>query len=139
MKKMKFLLISFVVVALSIVTLKSQAQTNWTLDQTVGGVEFYHQITQCNGYTVVFLKFNNTTGHNVSISWKEVFDTQVETGVLGWRGPKQMILIPGTTLRDNCTDTNHPECLIVPLDVSPAYPALIRAFAFANITVVNTP
>jgi hypothetical protein len=137
MKTIKLLSISFVVLAMCLVSLKTQAQDNWRLDQTMEGIDFYHQIAQCNGDSVVFLKFVNSNSHNVSITWTEVFDTQTETGVLGFRGTRQIILTPGTTLQVDCADTNHPECLIVALDVTPTHKVVIRSFAFANITVVN--
>lgn len=139
MKKMKLVLTSFVLLTLSFLNLESQAQSNWTLDQSVKGVEFYHQLTQCDGNTVVFLKFKNTTNQNVLITWNEVFGTQLKTGVSGWKGSKQLVLSPGTTLQANCTDLTHPECLVVSLDIAPTHKSLIRSFAFANITVAKAP
>lgn len=136
MKNMK--LLSVFLLVLCLIGIKSQAQDNWSHDQTADGIDFYHQIAQCNGDSVVFLKFVNSNSHNVSITWTEVFDTQTETGVLGFRGTRQIILTPGTTLQVDCADTNHSECLIVPLDVTPTHKVVIRSFAFANTTVVNS-
>lgn len=136
MKNMK--LLSIFLLVLCLMSIKSQAQDNWSYDQTVDGIDFYHQIAQCNGDSVVFLKFINSTNHNVLISWTGVFDTQTETGVLGWRGTKKMILTPGTTLQVDCADTNHPECLIGFFDVTPTHKVVIKSFAFAKIMVVDT-
>jgi hypothetical protein len=112
---------------------------DWIADQRVNGVSFFHRLTTCNGRTVVFLKFENKTTRPVSVTWTEIFDTQSKKGSEGWKGPKQIMLKPGTTSQADCAGTDNPQCRVVPLDVNPTYVAVIKSFAFANITVTDKP
>src|SRR5262245_57752092 len=79
--------------------------TEWILDTTVGNVDCYHQVTDCNGKKVVFLKFNNKNNYKVTITWKEVFVTkQVPQKQDGAFGQKQLVITPGETSQTDCTD-----------------------------------
>ncbi len=111
------------------------AQTTWHLSQSVGNVDFYYSITTCNDDSVVFLKFVNNNSGNVAITWKEVFDTQYESGVTGFFGPKQMTLPPGITEQSSCSATTCTNCLITKDKVNPGYRANIYSFSFADISV----
>ena len=113
----------------------AQAQTQWTLGQSTGNVEFYYSITACGADSVVFLKFVNSNNTGVKVTWNEVFDTQEEAGAKGYFGPKTLVLQPGTTEQSDCSSVDCPDCLILPTEVSPAYPANIRHFAFSDVTV----
>ena len=137
MKKFTKLIILFSILCMT-ASISLKAQTNWTQDQTLNGVKCYHKIEQCNGVNVVFLKFDNTTNGILYISWKEVFNTQLENNIEGWKGVKQMTLAPGVTEQSNCSDNRTPSCLLVPLDASPAYPAVISNFSFSNLSVTST-
>ena len=114
---------------------KVHAQTTWHLSQSVGNVDFYYSISACNADTVVLLKFVNNNSGNVTVTWKEVFETQFGSGIVGYYGPKQMILVPGTTEQTNCSSSDLPDCIILPTEVHPTYVAQIRNFGFADITV----
>ncbi len=125
-------------IALAIMTAaseKTNAQTLWTLSQTVSNVDFYYSMNVCASDTVVFLKFENNNTGNVTITWDEVFETQAGPGIVGFYGPKVLTLAPGITEQVDCVATIYPDCLILTSEVSPAYPAVILSFGFANVTV----
>ena len=136
-RKMKFVLNFSAIFILSVLCIKATAQSSFNLDNTTSGIKLYHQIVQCNGSDVVFLKFENTTTQNITISFNQVFDTQLEKGIVGFKGVKKILLLPGVTLQANCEDKTHPECIVTALDASPAYSAKLLAFSFANINVVT--
>ena len=126
----KRLLLLFSLLLLSI---GSYAQ-GYTLDTTSGGVECYHQLSQCNGNTVVMLKFNNTNTSSVTISWKQLFATTEFPAITQGYKDRQLVLAPGETVAIDCNDAAHIACIIGPDDVSPAYIAVITQFAFKDVT-----
>jgi hypothetical protein len=130
---MKNLLFLF---GLLLMSIGSYAQT-YTLDTTSGGVECYHLFTTCNGWTNVFLKFNNTNASPVTITWKEIFTTtEFPNPEQGYKD-KQLVLPPGETYAIDCSDTTHQACIIGREDVQPTYLAVITQFQFANVVVTQ--
>jgi hypothetical protein len=111
--------------------------TGWILDQTVENVECYHMLFNCEGRTVVILKFKNKNKSNVTISWKEVFDTQFQKGLTGILGEKQLVLAPGETGQYDCGTPKFKECITRGEQVSPAYYAEIKQFSFIDIAVTS--
>ena len=108
---------------------------NWVLDKTVNHVDCYYLLTECGGKKVVLLKFNNKNTYKVKVTWKEVFDTQLQKGVAGFRGKKQLLIAPGETFASGCADSKNKELLVLPADVIPTYAAEIVAFEFNDIQV----
>ena len=137
MRKIKFVMNFFAISVLSMLCVKAKAQATFNLDNTISGIKFYHQIVQCNGNNVVFLKFENTTTQNVTITFIQVFDTQIEKGVASFKGSKKLLLLPGIIMQEGCDDKVHPDFVLTASDVTPAYLAKILAFSFSNITVVT--
>lgn len=110
--------------------------SGWIFDKTVGNVDCYHLIADCNGAAAVFLKFQNNNKFDVKISWKELFTTrQVSSKSEGIKGEKKLILPPGETSSTSCTATINKECIILPQQAIPAYKADILQFEFKDITV----
>jgi len=109
---------------------------SWTLDATVDNVECYYKIESCNGFTAVFLRFNNKNLNNVKITWKEVFTTQVENTLPSFVGQKELILIPGATADNDCNSVNEILIIRTP-QITPLYAAEVKKFNFSNITVTN--
>jgi hypothetical protein len=112
------------------------AAGEWVLSATVQNVDFFYQITGCNGKQVVLLKFNNRNATKVKVSWKEVFTTQFENGKEG-SGKKSLLLSTGETFDVDCSNAKIKECIVLSSHVSPAYIADIRKFGFKDITVNN--
>ena len=136
MKKNKSFLI-FALLLCCLLSLKLKAQTSWIADQTTGGISFYHRFSICNGDSVVLLKFINTTERALVVRWNELFNTQLETGISGWRGIKQLVLQPGVTSSENCDELLFPACVIKRTDISPAYKASFISFSFTNIIIAE--
>lgn len=111
----------------------------WQLDATVGGVQFYHAITTCNGKKVVFLKFNNRNSSAVNVSWKEVFVLQQNaTKVDDLLGQKKLTVQPGETLQSNCAEQKQRELLTPRVQqVTPVDKGEIVKFSFKNIKVTK--
>jgi hypothetical protein len=135
MKPIRKLLLAFIVLALATINERVQGQVTWTLSQTVSQVDCYYSLTVCDGKSAVFLKFVNNNAQSVTISWDEVFSTQMRTNAPGNPGAKQLFLPPGTTAPSGCADTGLPACIILGGDVSPTYVADISAFNFVNVSV----
>ena len=110
-------------------------QDEWKLDTTINGVAFYHSISNCNGKNTVFLKFVNNNNYQVKVSWKEVFATQAGQNEEGFRGKKSLVLPVGETSETNCINARIKECVILPSEVAPTYPAEISGFRFKEITI----
>jgi len=108
--------------------------SGWTLDATVNNVECYYKIATCNGSTTVFLKFNNKNAGNVKITWEESFQTQSENGLPGTLGKKELILLPGFSADNDCSNVN-PLTIIQSFQIAPAYPSVIKSFNFIKVNV----
>ncbi len=108
----------------------------WTLDATVNDVECYYKIENCNGSTIVFLKFNNKNANNVKITWNEVYTTQLEKAAPGFFGQRELVLLPGVTSEYDCNGV-HEVLVLRTAQISPAYPVEVKQFNFSNITVTN--
>lgn len=113
----------------------SYSSEDWVYDKTIGKVEFYHRIAECQGQKAVFLKFVNKNTSDVLVSWKEVFSTQKEAQVEGYKGKKALTIKPGENFPASCHDESFRELVILPLQVSPAYLAEIKQFSFKDISV----
>lgn len=111
----------------------------WQLDATVGGVQFYHALTTCNGKKVVFLKFNNRNSGAVKVSWKEVFVLQQNaTKVDDLLGQKQLTVQPGETFQSNCAEQKQRELLTPRVQqVTPVDKGEIIKFSFKDIKVTK--
>jgi hypothetical protein len=129
-KSLIFIFITFIAI-----NARVNAQTTWHLSQSVGNVDFYYSITTCNADSAVLLKFVNNNSGSVTVTWKEVFETQYGSGLPGYFGTKQMTLAPGITEQANCSSTTCAKCLITADRVNPGYMAKIYSFSFADITV----
>ncbi|MCC6289018.1 MAG: hypothetical protein IT249_14130 [Chitinophagaceae bacterium] len=107
---------------------------NWQLETTVNAVEFYYAISKCNTETVVFLKMKNKNNYNVQVSWKEVFQTQLEKDKETGTG-KKIIIPPGETFESDCTNIIHPELVIFSSQINPTYVVSILKFNYRNIVI----
>jgi len=116
---------------------KPRATDAWVLDKIVSNVEFYHMIGDCDGKKKVFLKFSNKNNCKVKISWKESFDTQLEKHAKGFAGQKQIVLAKGEFVQGGCKTSNFKEVVIQPEQITPTYPAEVRAFEFVDIKVTR--
>lgn len=116
-------------------TAKNHYTVDWQLDKTVAGVEFYHSISTCNGKSVVFLKLVNTNSYSVKASWKELFTTQFDKQVEGYRGKKNLVLSPGETSETSCSTARHKELVVLSSQITPTYDAEISNFSFKDISV----
>jgi hypothetical protein len=107
----------------------------YTLGTTASAVYCYYSITNCNGKTVVMLRFDNRNSSAVTISWKEEFNTTLVPGSNPGYKVKQAILPPGVSEASSCTDANHNNYIIGEADVSRTYRADITGFAFSDVTI----
>lgn len=114
-----------------------QNTPQWRLDKTVSGVEFYYAITTCNKENVVFLKMNNKNSYPVEVSWKEVFQTQLEKNKEGFAGTKKIALSPGETFESECNNIHQPLLVVMAGQISPTYVAIVSAFSFKDISVTK--
>jgi hypothetical protein len=125
----------FILIVFLALSGSSHAQSPWVLSQSKGNVELYYRIDVCGADSVVFLKFVNNNPAVVTVHWKELFDTQLEAGAAGFSGAKTLVLPPGVTEGNDCSQNTLPDCVILPAEVSPAYQAQIRGFAFTDIVI----
>jgi len=108
----------------------------WTLTKSAGKVDLFYKIGQCNGETVIFLKFDNKNDKSVTISWKEaVTDVKFGKTFEGQYGAKQLVLKPGITSSDNCSEASIGECVVRMTEIVPTFPAEPKSFEFKEVTV----
>ena len=109
---------------------------SWTLDSTVNGVEFYHELADCGNSRKVLLRFVNKNSGPMVVTWKEFLTTrQLNTPTESAGGVKTLVLKPGETKAKSCTDTTLPLCVIDAGKAIPAYQADITGFSYKEITV----
>lgn len=108
---------------------------DWQLDATVSEVKFYHAIITCDGAKAVLLRFDNQNKFPVSVSWREVFSTQMDVKVEGSKGLKELTIPTGVTMPSSCNDQALRLAVITKFDVQPHYIADILAFGYKDITV----
>ena len=134
----RFLLTVILISCLPALGHSQQATSEWTLDNTVNGVEFYHSLNVCNGKTVVFLKVRNKNKYPVKVSWDEKFSTQEGSNIKGFFGRKNVSLAKGEVKESTCGSKLNKELAIRPDQVQPTYIADIKKFDFAEVKVTKT-
>jgi len=134
MKRIFFL---FGLMAISIAGF-SQTQEGYTLGTTSGNVDCYYSITNCNGKTVVLLRFDNKNTSPVTVAWKEIFTTKQLPKSMPGHLNKQVTLAPGVSSVLNCEDMSHREYIIGEADVNQTYRADITGFRFGEVSVKPT-
>jgi hypothetical protein len=114
----------------------SQEMGAYTLGTSSGNVDCYYSLSECNGKTVVLLRFNNRNNTPVMLSWNEVFTTkQVSEKTIGYK-QKQIRLAPGISAPRDCEDADHKAYIVGEADVHLAYRADITGFEFRDVTAV---
>lgn len=111
---------------------------DWVYDKTVDNVECYHMLANCEGTTVVLLKFNNRNSSQVTIAWKEVLATQLNPQQESYGGKKQLVILPGETYPESCSDAKAKKLRIIPDEAVPTYRAEIKSFAYKDVSVSKT-
>jgi hypothetical protein len=130
---MKRVLFLFSLMLLSVQGFSQQAA--YTLGLNAGNVDCYYVLDQCNGKTVVLLRFDNRNSSPVTISWEEQFTTvQMPQWSPGIK-TKQMVLPVGVTELTGCGDPGNRLLIIHGTQVSHTYVADITGFAYTNVTV----
>lgn len=110
----------------------------WTLSQTLNGVDCYHGFIECNGRKAVVLKFDNKNNTSVSIKWKQAFTTkEIKEKTRGASGEKFLVLPPGQTEAVNCAEAKNIQCVVLPSEASVAYGANITGFYFEDLSVTK--
>ena len=109
---------------------------NWVLDKSVGNVDLYYKISECNGEKVIFLKFDNKNNYDVKVAWKEaVADKTSGKVVLCYYGEKNLTLSPGVKLQDGCGSVVSPECMINLKTAIPTHPVDPLNLEFNEVTI----
>jgi hypothetical protein len=109
---------------------------NWVLDKSVGNVDLYYKISECNGEKVIFLKFDNKNTYSVKVAWKEaVTDKTFGKEVDCYYGEKNLTLAPGVTLQDGCGSVLVPECQINLKTAIPTHPVDPLNLEFKEVTI----
>ena len=109
---------------------------NWVLNKSVGNVDLYYKISDCNGEKVIFLKFDNKNNYDVKVAWKEaVADKTFGKVVECYYGEKQLTLAPGVTSQDGCGSVASPECLINLKTAIPTLPVDPLNLEFKDVNV----
>lgn len=108
----------------------------WILDKTIGNVDVYHKIANCEGSAVVMLKFDNKNTHAVKISWNELYLTkQVTQKIKGSKGSKSLVLPPGETAAKNCEDTMNTACMRFAAQAITSFKADIIGYEYLDLVV----
>ena len=109
----------------------------WILDKSIGNVEFFYMIVDCNGKNTVFLKLVNHNDYKVKVSWDEEFATQFVKNAKSRKGTKQFVLSARQTKASDCSSQNFTEGMIAPEQISPTYIAEFKKFEYLDIKVAK--
>jgi hypothetical protein len=110
----------------------------WILKKSSGNVDLYYKIGECEGSKVIFLKFENKNKYDVQVSWKEaITDKTYGNAIDSYSGQKQLILSPGITQQDDCSNVTCKECLIKMTEVSPVLVVDPVEIEFKDISVTQ--
>ncbi|WP_205502485.1 hypothetical protein [Rufibacter psychrotolerans] len=109
---------------------------SWIFHSEAQGVKIYYKIGTCENRSVVFLKFSNTTKKKVELAWKEAYQTsQVPEELESYGQGKRLVLPPGDTSEDDCTQVGIKECITYSEKALPTFKADITRVNFKNVRV----
>ncbi len=119
----------------SATTVHNVVTGDWVLQSELNGVKAYYMISTCDSVPVVFLKFVNSNGYSVKVTW----DDQVKVaGEANTRRTKTFSLSvtvnPGEIAGSTCTNPAVKEL------VSKTYlpvSAVLESFTFLNLAVTQ--
>ena len=84
------------------------------------------------------LKFENKNEKEVTVSWKEAFETaQVPEKRTPNETFKKITLAPGVTSQENCETIVKKECMIIPDEIASSYHATVTEYYFESVSVSN--
>ena len=109
----------------------------WVLDKSVGNVEFFYMIQECNGKNNVFLKLVNHNDFRVRVSWDEEFATQFVKNAKAVHGQKQIALSKKEIKISDCSTDEFKEGKISSDAISPTYVAAFQGFSYRDIKVTK--
>lgn len=134
-RKLATMLLFFTALSLSVFAFSQKDAPNWKLGTSLNKVDFYYSISVCNGKQVVFLKFINRNTKAATITFKEALKTSAGTEEASFEGRKKIVVQPGETLAQNCSDNKCQECILLPARAVPTHKINVQDFAFREIQV----
>ena len=141
-KCIQLLLLVFIIPVLTIAFTtrgnhEGSSKDEWTLDKTVGNIDFYHKISTCDGKETVFLKLHNKSRTPVTVTWKEIFVVQPGEGEQKkmTSGLKKFAVPPGVSVAADCSDARQKLLITQPKQESPVHEEDIVSFSFSEIKI----
>jgi hypothetical protein len=115
---------------------KEYNSDSWILNTTVNNVVFYHKLVSCGDKKAVLLKFENKNNFEVEVSWKQIVGSvQVPNPNDDLASNNTLVLKPGTTEPNDCSDIENDILVVLPNEVSPMFIADIETFNFSSIQI----
>ena len=109
---------------------------SWVLDTTVNNVIFYYKLVSCGDKKAVLLKFENKNNFDVEVSWKQIVGSkQIPNSNDELASNNTLVIKPGTTEPNDCSDTENAMLVVLPIEVSPMFIADIETFNFSSIQI----
>jgi hypothetical protein len=133
-----FSLIAAFFVLFSSQNIQAQSErSKWTPAKTVSDVDVLYQLSTCDGVDVIFVRFVNRNPYPVRITWKEVFDTQMEKNIVGKGLEKSLLLPVGETVNTDCNQDQVPACKISAKQIAPHYRASLQGYRLTELSVTK--
>ncbi|RLD22967.1 MAG: hypothetical protein DRI71_06550 [Bacteroidetes bacterium] len=94
----------------------AQNEAEWTLSSQKSGVKVYVRYASCDQQSKVYIKVQNTTGKEVSFTWKEHFVMQDRSADVNSGDIKSLSLAANTTAEGKCGDDQYLILVVNPND-----------------------
>lgn len=94
----------------------AQNEADWTLLNQKSGVKVYVKYANCDQQSLVFLKVNNATGKQVSLTWRERFSMENRSIEVNSGQLKKLSMAASSSAEGNCNDDKYIELIVNPND-----------------------
>lgn len=134
-RKFAAMLAFFVVLSISAFAFSQNNTPAWKLNASINNVDFYYSISVCNGKQVVFLRFVNKNTKAATITFKEALKTSAGTEEASIEGKKKIVIQPGETFAQSCSENNCNDCMLLPERAVPTHKINVQDFVFKEIKI----
>jgi hypothetical protein len=109
-------LVIFCLILITSLSTFAQNEADWTLSSQKSGVKVYVKYASCDQQSRVYIKVQNTTGKEVSFTWKEHFVMQDRSVDVNSGDIKSLSLAASSTAEGKCGDDQYLILVVNPND-----------------------
>ena len=109
-------LVVFCLIMIASLSTFAQNGAEWTLSSQKSGVKFYVKYAICDQQSRVYIKVENTTGNEVTFSWKERFAMKDRAVDVNSGQEKSLTLVANTNAEGICGESQYLSLIVNPND-----------------------